>query len=138
MTATRTASTPKPCVYIIDDDESVLMALKAVLSREYAVHTETRAFVAIEAIRKISPDVVVVDLKMPVRDGFWAFSEIRKFNPQVPIIINSAYQDIVPPDDIRDSFRPFATLQKGKSLATFINTVKQAAAQTALLRRTEA
>lgn len=117
----------KPVIFIVDDDESVLKSLKIILSRKYAVRTESRARTAVEAIKDLLPDVVVVDLKMPVHDGFWTFSEIRKFNADVPIIINSAYQDILPPEDLRDTFRPFANVQKGGSLATFMNVISEAA-----------
>lgn len=122
-----TSANAKPVIFIVDDDESVLKALKIILSREYAVRTESRARTAVEAIRGVWPEVVVLDLKMPVHDGFWTFSEIRKFNADVPIIINSAYQDMIPPEDLRDAFRPFASIQKGGSLASFVNIVREAA-----------
>lgn len=131
MGSTAAGTPPKPKVFIIDDDEAVLKSLRLILSRDYVVHTETRPQTAVEAIRRLLPDVVVVDLKMPIRDGFWTFSEIRKFDLNVPIIINSAYQDIVPPDDLRDSFRPFAFLQKGGPLATFVSVIRQAVASRA-------
>lgn len=47
---------------------------------------------------------------MPENDGFWVFREICKFNNQVFIIFNSAFQDIVPPEDLRGSYAPFGYL----------------------------
>jgi CheY-like chemotaxis protein len=131
MTLTPNVKRKKPVVFIIDDDEAILDALKAILSMGFTVETSTHATMGVERIRTLCPDVVVVDLKMPQRDGFWAFSEIRKFNREVPIIINSAYQEIVPPEDLRDAFRPFANLQKGGSASVLIDAVKKAAAHSA-------
>ena len=47
-----------------------------------------------EAIKLISTntiDLVLMDVKMPVMDGFEATSEIRKINPDIPIIAQTAY-----------------------------------------------
>ena len=40
-----------------------------------------------------NPDIVlaVMDLKMPVMDGFKAVEEIKKFRPQLPVIAETAY-----------------------------------------------
>ncbi|WP_445204176.1 PAS domain-containing hybrid sensor histidine kinase/response regulator [Tenuifilum sp.] len=35
--------------------------------------------------------LILMDLKMPIMDGFKAFEEIRKFKPQIPIVAQTAY-----------------------------------------------
>jgi PAS domain S-box-containing protein len=47
---------------------------------------------AVEICRK-NPDIVLVmmDMKMPVMDGFKAVEEIKKFRPQLPVIAETAY-----------------------------------------------
>ena len=89
----------KTSVMIVDDDESILMSLSIVLRRKYAVQTYNSAERAVAQAREAPPDIIVLDIKMPEHDGFWVFREIRKFNNQVPIIFNSAFQDMVPPED---------------------------------------
>ena len=117
----------KPSVFVVDDDDQVLRSLRVVLSRSYKVHTCNDPVVAVEEIYKLKPDVIVLDLKMPVRDGFWVFTQVRKSDPNVPIIVSSAYQDLLPPEDAKGAFHPFAFLTKNGSLGEFLKVMKKAA-----------
>jgi DNA-binding NtrC family response regulator len=114
-------------VYIIDDDEFVLRSLKLALMRKYDVRTHTDPVGAVFEVRAMRPHVVVLDLKMPGHDGFWVFQEIRKFDTQVPIIFNSAYQDILAPEDVVGAYGPFGYIVKGEGLNSFMDMVARAA-----------
>ena len=46
---------------------------------------------AVRLTKKGKPDVILMDIKMPVMDGFEASSRIRDFNREVPIIAQTAY-----------------------------------------------
>lgn len=46
---------------------------------------------AVELYSKQSFDLIMMDIKMPYMDGFEATSEIRKMNPVIPIIAQTAY-----------------------------------------------
>ncbi len=46
---------------------------------------------AVEIFKNGKIDIILMDLKMPVMDGFEATKEIRKFNKQVPIIAQTAF-----------------------------------------------
>lgn len=48
---------------------------------------------AVEAARQINPDIIILDLSMPVMNGLEAASEIRKIFPKVPMILFSLYGD---------------------------------------------
>ena len=122
-------SRSRPLICVVDDDESVLRSMRIVLSRLYAVHISSKPARAVEEIRELVPDVIVVDLKMPDFDGFWLFREVRRFNPTVPIIVNSAYQDILPPDDLQGAYKPFSYLSKSGTLNDFLAIVKKATQQ---------
>jgi len=49
--------------------------------------------VLLELLRKKQPDVLLLDLEMPVMDGFEAFGVIRKRYPQIKVVILSAHND---------------------------------------------
>lgn len=48
---------------------------------------------AIEAVRKHQPDVVLLDIRMPVMDGLAALREIKREFPQIPVIMLTAYDE---------------------------------------------
>jgi CheY-like chemotaxis protein len=74
-------------VLMVDDEEQFRATTKKVLDR--------RGFATIvagsgeEAIQKLkeAPDVVVLDVKMPGMDGHQALKEIKKRNPDLPVIM---------------------------------------------------
>jgi DNA-binding NtrC family response regulator len=128
------ATAVKPTIYLVDDDEQILFALKAVLLRRFTVKTNSDPLSALEEIRRLRPAVVILDVKMPERDGFWVFREIRKFNCNVRIIFNSAYQDIERMEDVKDLYMPYAYLTKGGNARDFLNIVIRAAEPDPLIR----
>ena len=77
-------------VLIIDDDPA-MTELVTLLLKTHGLD----AFMAnsgedgLEMIRKISPDVVILDLMMPGMDGWQVCSQVRSFS-SVPILILSA------------------------------------------------
>jgi len=48
---------------------------------------------AVELARQYRPDIIVMDILIPELDGLKAIQEIKKFLPQVPVMILSAYSD---------------------------------------------
>jgi len=48
---------------------------------------------ALEIINEDKPDIVFLDLNMPVMDGFETLKRIRKMDKHLPVIIISAYAD---------------------------------------------
>jgi len=50
--------------------------------------------VAIESIEKYNPDIIFMDINMPVLDGIEASKQIIKNNPKIKIITLSMHQDI--------------------------------------------
>jgi len=81
-------------VLVVDDEADFRQLLVFWLqSKGYSVIAATDGSVAIETIKKESPDIVFMDLRMPVMDGIEAIKNIRAFNQDIPIIIISAYID---------------------------------------------
>ena len=115
-----------PLVIIVDDDKTILRSLNIALSGRYMVHTCDRPVTSVSDVHKYKPDLILLDIRMPERDGFWVFSEIKKFNPDVPIIFNSAYQDRLDNKDVEGVYKPFAYLPKSGRLDDIIDTFERA------------
>ena len=82
-------------ILVVDDESAILQTLRFNLERSgYAVVTAGDGRSAIAMAQREQPDLVVLDIMLPVLDGVEACKEIRKFSP-VPIIMLTA-KDRVP------------------------------------------
>lgn len=80
-------------VLLIDDDSTTLLSIGVRLkSMGYAVHTAKDAVSAISTVRKVNPDVVVVDISLPAGDGFIVADRLQKLvsTAATPIIFITA------------------------------------------------
>src|SRR5213078_3080111 len=90
------APAPKTSLLIIEDDENISTAIEEYFSRAgYAVNTAPDGLAGIEAAVKNRPDVVVLDLMLPKMDGLAVCKELRQKNPQMPILMLTAKDDVV-------------------------------------------
>lgn len=48
---------------------------------------------ALEAIDRHRPDVVLLDLRMPRRDGIWALEQLRERGDDVPVLVLTTFDD---------------------------------------------
>jgi two-component system KDP operon response regulator KdpE len=77
-------------VLIVDDDHRILKFLEVKLKASgYGVLTADNGFQALELVEAQEPDLVVLDVLMPKKDGFETLRELRAFS-SVPVIILSA------------------------------------------------
>jgi DNA-binding NarL/FixJ family response regulator len=83
-------------VVLADDHELVLEGLRGLLDREpdmQVVAAVTDGEALLETIERVRPDVVVMDLAMPTRDGFSCLAEIRRMGLPVRVVILTAFAD---------------------------------------------
>jgi DNA-binding NtrC family response regulator len=76
-------------VFILDDDELIVSMLSRALRNEgYDVRTETEAHDVVKRIESWSPDVVLLDIKLPDRDGMDILQEVisKEINTQVVML----------------------------------------------------
>lgn len=59
-------------------------------SRKYDVVMETDGAIAVQAFQRVTPDICVLDIMLPNKDGFTIAEEIRKINSRVPILFLTA------------------------------------------------
>jgi len=81
-------------VLVVDDTEDTREMLAIYFrSRGFAVDTASDGIAAVDAARRLHPDVIVMDVAMPRLDGISATREIKN-DPQtldIPIVILTAY-----------------------------------------------
>ncbi|WP_230972487.1 response regulator [Archaeoglobus neptunius] len=78
-------------IMVVEDDAAVLEAVQIMLGNRYDVITATNGEEAVRLYRIFKPELVLMDIAMPVMDGVEATKEILKFDPEAKIIGISAY-----------------------------------------------
>ena len=80
-------------VLAIDDDIAMTELLTLMLqSHDYEIKTANNGPDGIELLRKVKPDIILLDLMMPGVDGWETCKKIRSFS-NIPIIVISALKD---------------------------------------------
>lgn len=80
---------------VVDDEPEIREALSDLL-QDLGFEVVGDAANGSEAVRRVAetdPDVVVMDVRMPVMDGLQATEEIRRRHPFVQVVMHSAYED---------------------------------------------
>lgn len=80
-------------IVIVDDEPDLLELLKLILSEKtnHKVFTTTDPHQAIEWCKTYKADVLVSDLRMPTIEGIELLKIIKQFDPNLPLIIITAY-----------------------------------------------
>jgi DNA-binding NarL/FixJ family response regulator len=82
---------------LVDDHESVRMGVTAILSSRSNIEVCGEAAngqEAVEKARDLKPDLIIMDVNMPVLDGIHSAKEIRTFLPDVPILFFSMHDGV--------------------------------------------
>ena len=75
-------------VLIADDSEFMRNLLREILEEDHTVVGEVENGVeAVEAFTEAEPDLVMMDIVMPIRDGIEATGEIKSANPDANVIM---------------------------------------------------
>ena len=82
-------------ILLVDDDPDLVEATSIVLKTKYEVITATEGEEGIRKAKEENPDLIILDVIMPVKDGFTAAEQLKK-DPQlseIPIIMLTSYAE---------------------------------------------
>lgn len=83
-------------VLVVDDHELTRFSLKLALSSQENIELvglASNGQEAIEMVKRYHPDVIILDLQMPVMDGWCASAHIKNIEPKIQIIAYSSQED---------------------------------------------
>jgi DNA-binding NarL/FixJ family response regulator len=112
----QTAATGRTRVLLVDDQELIRYGLRLVLDAESDIEVVAEASdgeEALRAARRLSPDVVLMDVRMPGMDGIEATTQMTRTLPGTRVLVLTTYD--------RDEFA-FGALQAGAAGFLLKNT----------------
>ena len=77
-------------ILVAEDTDSNFLLLSIILRKEYNVVRAVNGEEAIKMYKEENPDMILMDIKMPIMDGLTATMEIRKIDKNIPIIALTA------------------------------------------------
>jgi len=84
-----------PKILVIDDDKSIRESLELYLEEEgYDVHAAPNGTEGLNQFVTITPDVVILDIRLPDIDGFTVLEDLREENEKIKVIMITAHHDM--------------------------------------------
>jgi RNA polymerase sigma factor (sigma-70 family) len=83
-------------VLLVDDDDLMRAGLRSVLSSDETIEVVGEAGdgrTALEEIRKLRPDLVLMDIRMPDLDGISATREVLESQPNVKVVVLTTFEE---------------------------------------------
>src|SRR5581483_4817808 len=82
----------RPSVLIVDDHRGVLDSVSAMLARDFDVAgAAVDGRQALEIARRVSPDLIVLDINMPGLDGFQTFRALEQSGSRAAVVFFSVF-----------------------------------------------
>ena len=108
---------PKKKVLIVDDEKTLseLIMESLMIFGDYNVERANDGREAIEKYKSFLPDIVVMDVEMPIMDGYESSHKIKSFDPNARILMLTGN-----PSD----FRARRTIEEGIALTLIQKPVK--------------
>jgi DNA-binding NtrC family response regulator len=78
-------------ILIVDDERNVHYSFRRALDGEYDVRSAYDGEEALALLEREPPDAVLLDVRMPRRDGLSTLDEIRNRHPTLPVVIMTAF-----------------------------------------------
>jgi PAS domain S-box-containing protein len=114
-------------VVLADDAEDIRLLLRLTLSTTEGFDVVAEAGDGQEAVRltrEHRPDVILLDLSMPVMDGLQAIPELRRVSPETRIVVLSGF-DAARMEPVALELGADAYLEKGEAMTALLRTLAE-------------
>jgi DNA-binding NarL/FixJ family response regulator len=91
-------------ILIVDDSDMVRASLRKFLEWELGLMVCGEACDGVDALQKVAqlePDLIILDLAMPLMNGLQAARELRSLPVNIPIILFTMHSDALQFDDVK-------------------------------------
>ena len=80
-------------ILVVDDAAANLQVCKGLLSGEYAILLANSGKMALKALARVRPDIILLDIEMPDMTGFEVMDKIKKDNKlqKIPVIFVTSH-----------------------------------------------
>jgi len=81
-------------ILLVDDEEGIQMLYREELEDEgYKVISAYTGEEGLKKVKDESPDLVILDIQMPGMNGIETLRQMKMNNPDLPVILSSAYNE---------------------------------------------
>lgn len=126
-----------PKILIVDDEKAIRRTLKEILEYEkYEIEEAEDGEIGLEKIEKNNYDVIILDVKMPKKDGIEVLTEMQQKGIDTPVIVLSGHGNI---DTAVDAVKKgaFDYIPKPPDLNRLLITVRNALDKVSLVTETK-
>lgn len=127
--ATSPMEVPKRRILVVDDTDDIRQLLVRVFKeRDFEVHESARGLDALQKVREVSPDVILLDAMLPEVHGFDICRRIkgsRRYGHIPVIMVSAVYRGWRFAEDLRDSYGVDEFLEKPFRLGEVIAAVER-------------
>lgn len=115
-------------VLVVDDNEALRIGVRTLIGKRQGWQVcgeATNGMEAVAMVQELAPDVIILDLTMPLVNGFQAAGQIRKIAPATKIVLFSVH-------DVRTTAREVgadAFVSKSSAAHELINTIERVIAR---------
>lgn len=82
-------------ILIVDDQNGIRILLMELFGNEgYQMYQAANGKAALEVVEQDSPDLVLLDMKIPGMDGLEILKHIKSTHPQIKVIMMTAYGEL--------------------------------------------
>ena len=87
--------TKNKSILIVDDDMVAISALKNIIGSTYTIYAVKNGKEAVEKAKKLSPDLILLDVCMPNMDGYETIHKLKnsEITKDIPVIFVSSYAE---------------------------------------------